>query len=87
MRVLWTMLHKFDGKVVIDPNDYTQLELEYLLDFQNEFIDIQNKSLEEEMAKADSKVGEIKKTYNEQGEETAQMFDRLSMYKARLGMK
>lgn len=78
------MINKFDGKLTINPQDFTQLELEYLMDYQNEFIKIQNEEIEKSLRETDSKVGGIKKTYNAQGEETAEMFDRLSLYKQRL---
>lgn len=66
MRVIWSLLTKFQGAFTCNPLDFTSLELEYLAEFQDEFMQQQQELLDKSNKELDEQVGKQKEVQNKQ---------------------
>ena len=82
MKVIWTLLTKFQGNLVCNPLDFTSLELEYLVEFQDEFIKSQQEILDKNNKELDKQVGKTKETTDRQ----VKSIDRFTNYLGKIDL-
>lgn len=66
MKVIWSLLTKFQGVFTCNPLDFTSMELEYLSEFQDEFIQAQQDMLDKQRKEAEEQVGNQQNVKNKQ---------------------
>ena len=82
MKVIWTLLTKFQGAFTCNPLDFTSLELEYLTEFQDEFIKSQQELLDKNNKALDEQVGKNKEVTNKQ----VKSVDRFTNYLSKIDL-
>lgn len=82
MKVIWTLLTKFQGAFTCNPLDFTSLELEYLAEFQDEFIKSQQELLDKNNKALDEQVGKNKEVTNKQ----VKSVDRFTNYLSKIDL-
>ena len=82
MRVIWTLLTKFQGAFTCNPLEFTSLELEYLAEFQDEFIKSQQELLDKNNKELDEQVGKQNATNKKQ----VKSIDRFTNYIGKINL-